>query len=67
MNRTALITGATSGIGKATAEKFAKEGIRLIVCGRRESKLKELAEKLADLTEVYQLCFDVRDKMTVVK
>lgn len=66
MKRTALITGATSGIGKATAEKFAKEGIRLIVCGRRESKLKELAGKLSDLTEVYQLCFDVRDKMTVV-
>ena len=42
MNMTALITGATSGIGKATAIAFSKEGINLIICGRREKALREL-------------------------
>ena len=41
MNKTAFITGATSGIGKATAEIFAKKNIRLILCGRRVERLKE--------------------------
>jgi NADP-dependent 3-hydroxy acid dehydrogenase YdfG len=58
--KTILITGATSGIGKATAELFAKQGYRLILCGRRETILKDLAKKLGKKTEVTYLVFDVR-------
>ena len=59
MKKTAFITGATSGIGKATAELFAKNNIRLILCGRRAERLDELQELLSDLTEVTTLQFDV--------
>jgi len=46
MEKTALITGATSGIGRATAQEFAKQGIRLIICGRRQERLNTLKEAL---------------------
>ncbi|NRA92203.1 MAG: SDR family NAD(P)-dependent oxidoreductase [Psychroserpens sp.] len=62
MKKTALITGATSGIGKATAEEFAKHGIRLVLCGRRQERLEELQTQLSSQTEVHTLNFDVRDK-----
>jgi NADP-dependent 3-hydroxy acid dehydrogenase YdfG len=65
MQKTALITGATSGIGKATAQRFAKEGIRLVICGRREGALEELKSELSTLTDVHTLLFDVRDKSAV--
>ena len=65
MKQTAFITGATSGIGKATAEIFAKNNIRLILCGRRAERLKELKEELSKLTEVTTLQFDVRDRFDV--
>lgn len=64
-NKTALITGATSGIGKATAQLFASHGIRLILCGRRENKLQALASELQKKTEVTSLSFDVRNKKEV--
>lgn len=60
-----LITGATSGIGKATAKIFAQEGFKLVLCGRRTEKLKALQEKLSAITKVHILSFDVRDKNEV--
>lgn len=65
MNKTALITGATSGIGKATAKIFATEGINLILCGRRQNRLDELREELSEKVDVTNLNFDVRDKEAV--
>ncbi|OAD46320.1 SDR family NAD(P)-dependent oxidoreductase [Polaribacter atrinae] len=65
MKQTAFITGATSGIGKATAEIFAKNNIRLILCGRRTERLLELKKALSKLTEVTTLTFDVSKKEEV--
>nr|WP_177208991.1 SDR family NAD(P)-dependent oxidoreductase [Bizionia echini] len=61
MNKTALITGATSGIGRATAHEFAKHGIHLILCGRRQDRLDTIKSALQKQTEVHTLNFDVRD------
>ena len=65
MKKTALITGATSGIGRATAHEFAKQGIRLIICGRRQERLETIQKGLSKLTDVHILNFDVRDKKAV--
>jgi NADP-dependent 3-hydroxy acid dehydrogenase YdfG len=65
MKKTAFITGATSGIGNATAKRFAEDGIRLILCGRRIERLASLKDELSSKTEVYTLNFDVRDKDAV--
>ncbi len=58
-----LVTGATSGIGKSTAEIFAKNGHDLIITGRREERLKELKSKLEseNKIKVTTLCFDIRN------
>ena len=66
MTKTALITGATSGIGKATAYEFAKHGIHLILCGRRQERLQSIKQDLDGLTKVYTLNFDVRDKQATL-
>ena len=58
--KTALITGATSGIGKATAKLLANQGFKLIICGRRTEVLEELKAELSQLTEVYTISFDQR-------
>jgi NADP-dependent 3-hydroxy acid dehydrogenase YdfG len=65
MTKTALITGATSGIGKATAEVFAQNNINLIICGRRNDRLQQLSETLGKKVKVYSCVFDVRDKNAV--
>ena len=65
MNKTALITGATSGIGRATAHEFAKHGINLILCGRRQERLEIVKKALERQTNVVILNFDVRDKEAV--
>lgn len=67
MTKTALITGATSGIGRATALAFATRGIDLIICGRRKDALEELAEELGTRVNIHTLRFDVRDKAEVAK
>ncbi len=69
MQKTILITGATSGIGEAAAVKFAQSSDRLILTGRRKERLDELASHLADTygTEVLALSFDVRDRAAVDK
>ena len=65
--KTALITGATSGFGAAIAEKFAEAGLRLIITGRRDDRLRDLKKKLIEQNgvEVLTLNFDVRDKVQV--
>lgn len=65
MPKTALITGASSGIGRATAVAFARHGIHLVICGRRIDRLDKLATELQALVNVHILHFDVRDKKAV--
>lgn len=69
MRKTVLVTGATSGIGEATAIKFAEATNRLIITGRRKERLHELAEHLVQEygIDVLPLSFDVRDKKQVEK
>ena len=62
-NKIALITGATSGIGWATAVRLAQAGARLILCGRRTEKLEALAKAVVGNPQL--LTFDVRDKAAV--
>lgn len=62
----AFITGSTSGIGKATALKFAENGIDLIITGRRNDRLISLKNKLEERNvRVLALCFDVRNESEV--
>ena len=61
--KTALITGATSGIGEATARLLAEKGYRLILTGRRTERLEKLKSELG--ADVHTLSFDVRDKAAV--
>ena len=65
IKKTILITGATSGIGKATAQIFARNHYKIIICGRRKERLEELEKELSEYTEVHSLVFDVRDKNAV--
>ncbi|MCK0130356.1 SDR family NAD(P)-dependent oxidoreductase [Flavobacteriaceae bacterium F08102] len=65
MKKTALITGATSGIGLATARILAKNDINLVLCGRRLDRLNAIKDELSKLTNVHTLQFDVRDKSQV--
>ncbi|TRX57766.1 SDR family NAD(P)-dependent oxidoreductase [Fulvivirga sp. M361] len=65
MDRIALITGATSGIGLATARLFSKKGYNIIICGRRQDRLDELKRELSAHTKVGLLSFDVRSRNEV--
>lgn len=64
MNKTILITGATSGFGKAIAQLFAQKNFTVIITGRRRERLEQLQQELEQQygATVYSLCFDVRDK-----
>ncbi|WP_445386604.1 SDR family NAD(P)-dependent oxidoreductase [Robiginitalea sp. IMCC44478] len=63
MKKTAFITGATSGIGRATAILLSQKGYQIIACGRRDERLKQLEEELK--TPVFPLLFDVRNREAV--
>ncbi|HSN61689.1 MAG TPA: SDR family NAD(P)-dependent oxidoreductase [Ferruginibacter sp.] len=67
MNKTVFITGATAGIGKACAEKFAKEKYNLVITGRRKDRLESVKKALIETygVKVHTLCFDVQDKEAV--
>ena len=67
MNKTILITGATSGFGRAIATRFAEDGDDLIITGRREAILTELSTELRKgyKVGVLSLCFDIRVKEEV--
>lgn len=67
--KTILITGATSGFGKAITEKFAAAGWNCIITGRRKDRLSSLASKLIaeyDI-EILPLCFDVQQREAVAE
>ena len=64
MAKTILITGATSGFGKASAELFSSNGWKLILTGRRRDRLQELQEKFGT-ANVHIAVFDVRDRQQV--
>ena len=65
MKKIACITGASSGIGRATAQSLAKEGYQLILCGRRKERLEELQASLA--VNSILLTFDVSDQPSVIQ
>jgi 3-hydroxy acid dehydrogenase / malonic semialdehyde reductase len=67
MNKTVFITGATSGIGKACAEKFAANHFNIIITGRREELLKKVKNTLEEKYKIVVtiLCFDVQNKTAV--
>ena len=67
MSKTVLITGATSGIGEATARRFAKEGYNLIMTGRRAERLDALSGELSAEygAKVLKLNFDIRKREEV--
>ena len=65
--RTVFITGASSGIGEATARAFARTGARLLLCARRVDRLTQLEPELrqAGATDVHTFALDVRDRIAV--
>ncbi len=67
MKKIALITGATSGIGKATADILSIHEYNLIICGRRKDRLEDLKKEIQKISEVeiLLLSFDVRNKAEV--
>lgn len=67
MSDIVFITGATSGFGKAAAKRFAKAGWSVIITGRRENRLIELAEELSPLAAVHYAALDVSDDEAVQK
>lgn len=60
--KVALITGASTGIGRAIAESLAQKGVKLILVARRQEQLKQLQQALSDITESYVIACDITDK-----
>lgn len=65
MTHIVFITGATSGFGRACAERFARAGWSLVLSGRREERLAELKDQLAGSVPVHIAALDVRDNPAV--
>ena len=65
MDKTVLITGASSGFGAACARAFAKLGWKLVLTARRGDALVRLQQELAPLTSVHVVTLDVRDRAAV--
>ncbi|HWH33676.1 MAG TPA: SDR family NAD(P)-dependent oxidoreductase [Egibacteraceae bacterium] len=63
LDKTVLVTGASSGIGEACARRFAAAGARLLLCARRAGRLEALAAELD--TDVHAFALDVRDRDAV--
>lgn len=63
---TALVTGATSGFGAATARLFAKEGHKVVITGRRQDRLDAMVKELGEKS-CHALCFDVADRAACAK
>lgn len=61
MAKIVLVTGATSGFGEATAEKFAKAGYKVIITGRRRERLEAFKTRFPEC-DIFPLCFDVSKK-----
>ena len=67
MNKTAMITGATSGFGKATAELFAQNGYDVVITGRRRERLDSIRKQLEETAKVHAVLLDVSDRNAVRK
>jgi len=65
--KVAVVTGASSGIGKAIAESLAKQGVRLILIARRKDKLELLKRKLQSYTECHVIACDITDKEKILE
>src|SRR5690606_5378238 len=63
MDKTALVTGATSGFGRATVERFVAAGWRVVACGRRRERLQALVDALG-ADRVHAAAFDIRDELS---
>ena len=63
LDKTVLITGASSGIGEACARRFAEQGARLLLCARRVERMRALAGELD--TDAHAFALDVRDRAAV--
>lgn len=61
MSNIVFITGATSGFGRAAARRFASAGWAVIITGRREDRLRALADELSPCVPVHYAVLDVRD------
>ena len=66
MKKIAFITGSTSGIGYSISKVLAKD-YALILCGRRKKRLNKIKDELSKLTDVYTLCYDIRDNESLKK
>lgn len=67
-DKVVFITGASSGIGRATAKAFAAQGAKLLLCARRMDRLTELAGELTSIhpgAEIFTFCLDVRESNAV--
>ena len=64
MDKTALITGATSGFGRAAVERFVAAGWRVVACGRRAERLQALVDALG-ADKVHAAAFDIRDELAM--